>query len=382
MKNNKIEIFLFVDALGWKIINDHQFMVDLLPYRKQISMQFGYSSSAIPTILSGKTPSNHGHLGLFCFNPKNSPFRLLSKLSWLFFPNSFWNRGRIRHHLSKILKKIYGFTGYFQLYRMPLWKLKYMDYCEKKNLFVAQGMDNIDNLHDVLTAKKLNFHISDWHLSDSENFIAAQKAIEEGKNFLFVYTASFDGLLHDKVNDYDAVNKKLQEIALQVNSLYNKAKEYANIVNFTIFSDHGMTPLTTTVDIMSKLENSNLVFGKDYGACFDSTMARFYYLTQESKDIIHKIVEAYPGHFLSKEEEIQNDIYRSDRLFGDEIFLLNPGIQIVPSDMGGIPLNGMHGFAIDDIHSFAAIMSNQEIPQNVNKVADYFNFMIERSLEL
>ena len=382
MKNNKIEIFLFVDALGWKIINDHQFMVDLLPYRKQISMQFGYSSSAIPTILSGKTPSNHGHLGLFCFNPKNSPFSLLSKLSWLFFPNSFWNRGRIRHHLSKILKKIYGFTGYFQLYRMPLWKLKYMDYCEKKNLFVAQGMDNIDNLHDVLTAKKLNFHISDWHLSDSENFIAAQKAIEEGKNFLFVYTASFDGLLHDKVNDYDAVNKKLQEIALQVNSLYNKAKEYANIVNFTIFSDHGMTPLTTTVDIMSKLENSNLVFGKDYGACFDSTMARFYYLTQESKDIIHQIVEAYPGHFLSKEEEIQNDIYRSDRLFGDEIFLLNPGIQIVPSDMGGIPLNGMHGFAIDDIHSFAAIMSNQEIPPHVNKVADYFNFMIERAQEL
>ena len=52
-KNKNIEIFLFIDALGWKIINDHKFMTDLLPHRKKIFMQFGYSSSAIPTILSG-----------------------------------------------------------------------------------------------------------------------------------------------------------------------------------------------------------------------------------------------------------------------------------------------------------------------------------------
>ena len=173
MRNQTIEIFLFIDALGWKIVNDHQFLTDLLPHRKQIMMQFGYSSSAIPTILSGKTPAEHGHLGLFRFAPEASPFRTISRLSWLFKPASFWNRGRVRHHLSKLLKKLYGFTGYFQLYRMPLWKLKYMDYCEKKNLFIAKGMDDIANLHDVLSAKGKNFHISDWHLSDAENYLAA-----------------------------------------------------------------------------------------------------------------------------------------------------------------------------------------------------------------
>jgi hypothetical protein len=152
---------LFIDALGWEIVNDHDFLGDLLPHRRKICMQFGYSSSAIPTILSGRTPAEHGHLGLFRFAPAESPFRLLSRLAWLFKPESFWNRGRIRHHLSKILKRIFGFTGYFQLYRMPLWKLRYMDYCEKKNLFIAKGMDGIDNLHDVLSAGKAAFHISD-----------------------------------------------------------------------------------------------------------------------------------------------------------------------------------------------------------------------------
>ena len=127
MKQKRIELFLFIDALGWKIVNDHKFLEDLLPYRKKIMMQFGYSSSAIPTILSGKTPAEHGHLGLFRFAPDCSPFKTFSKFAWLFKPAGFWNRGRVRHHLSKLLKKLYGVTGYFQLYRMPIWKLKYGD---------------------------------------------------------------------------------------------------------------------------------------------------------------------------------------------------------------------------------------------------------------
>ena len=169
MKHKTIEIFLFIDALGWKIVNDHDFLPELLPYRKKIDMQFGYSSSAIPSILSGKTPAEHGHLGLFRFAPESSPFKQLSRWKWLFKPESFWNRGRVRHHLSKMIKKIYGFTGYFQLYRMPIWKLKFVDYCEKRDLFVAGGMENIPNLYDVLSTKSVDFHISDWHLSDKEN---------------------------------------------------------------------------------------------------------------------------------------------------------------------------------------------------------------------
>ena len=382
MKHNTIEIFLFIDALGWKIVNDHQFMHDLLPHRRKISMQFGYSSSAIPTILSGKTPSEHGHLGLFRFAPEASPFKGISRLAWFFKPASFWNRGRVRHHLSKLLKKFYGFTGYFQLYRMPIWKLKFVDYCEKRDLFVSGGMENIANLHDVLSAKGVNSHISDWHLSDAENYLAAEKAIENGKNFLFVYTASLDGVLHDKVGDAQAVKSKLDEISLQIQILYEKAAEYADDVHFTVISDHGMTPLTGTADIMKTMEDSDLVFGRDYGACYDSTMARFYYLSEKAEPVITALMAEYPGRFLSKDDEIKYGIYRADRAFGDGIFLLDAGIQIAPSDMGGKPLNGMHGFAPEDEHSFAAILSNTPLPQELEHVADYFDLMIERAGKL
>ena len=379
MKEKTIEIFLFIDALGWKIVNDHKFLTSLLPFRKKIDMQFGYSSSAIPTILSGKTPAEHGHLGLFRFAPDDSPFKGFARLARFFKPDSFWNRGRVRHHLSKILKKIYGFTGYFQLYRMPVKKLQYMDYCEKQDLFIAGGMGNIANLYDTLKIKGNNFHISDWHLSDSENYSEAEKAVEEGKNFLFVYTASLDGLLHDKIGDASAVKMKLAEIEKKITSLYRKAEEYAEKVHFTVISDHGMTPLAGTVDIMSKIAGSGLVFGEDYGACYDSTMARFYFLNEKSRNVIMEIMKDFPGHFLSREEEINYRIFRSDRIFGDAIFLLDAGIQIVPSDMGGKALNGMHGFIPENEHSYAAILSNEALPENIIHIADYFNLMTERA---
>ena len=189
-------------------------------------------------------------------------------------------------------------------------------------------------------------------------------------------------MLHEKVGSKPAVAAKLSEIQEQIKSLYCKAQEYADNVHFTVISDHGMTPLAGTADIMSRVEKCGLVFGKDYGACFDSTMARFYYLNDMAEPVITGLMKEFPGHFLSRDEEKKYGIYREDRAFGNGIFLLDDGIQIVPSDMGGSPLNGMHGFAPENPHSFAAILSNTPLPDEVEKVADYFNFMIKRADEL
>ena len=254
-----------------------------------------------------------------------------------------------------------------------------MDYCEKRDLFIAGGMENIANLHDTLTSMNVDFHISDWHLSDDENYLAAEDAIENGKNFLFVYTAGFDGILHDNIKNESVIKAKLDEMKIKILCLYQKAQDVAQNVHFTIISDHGMTPLSGTVDVMGKIAQSGLVFGKDYGACYDSTMARFYYLNEKAENVITGIMKDFPGHFLSEDEEKAYKIYRSDRIFGDGIFLLDAGIQIVPSDMGGKPLNGMHGFVPENEHSFAAILSNGALPENIEHVADYFNFMIERA---
>ena len=375
------EIFLFVDALGWEVVSRTGFMADELPFRRKIEMQFGYSSTAIPTILSGKSPAEHGHLGLFRFAPESSPFRALRFLAPLMKPESFWNRGRVRHQLSKLIGRCYGFTGYFQLYRMPFRKLPLMDYCEKRDLFAPGGMEETENLHDLLLRSGVPFHISDWRAGDAKNFQAAGRAVREGKRFLFLYTAELDAMLHRYPSpEHEKILEKLRWYRERILELMNLCRASGRRTRLTVISDHGMTPLTGTADIMSALERTPLVFGRDYGACFDSTMLRVTLLRPEAEAVIREALAPFAssGHWLTQEEEKRYGIYRSDRRFGDMVFLMNPGVQIVPSDMGASPLAGMHGFAPEDRDSMAAVLSDDEIPPEIRRVADYFRLMADR----
>ena len=114
-----IKVFVFIDALGWKQVERYGFLRDLLPNRRKIEMQFGYSCTAIPTILTGERPSVHGHLAFYDYAPSNSPFRKMKWLAPFLRPRSFWRRGRVRHQLSKFIKRLYGFTGYFSSTACP-----------------------------------------------------------------------------------------------------------------------------------------------------------------------------------------------------------------------------------------------------------------------
>lgn len=370
--------FLFIDALGWEIVQRSAFMAQQLPHRRCIEMQFGYSCSAIPTILTGKRPDQHGHLSLFRYAPEESPFRNLSR--WcrpLMHPRSFWERGRVRHWLSKALKRLLGFTGYFQLYQMKMERLGMMDYCEKKDLFAPKAFPELENLADLLLRSGLPHHISDWHLGDEANLQRGAEAIRKGTPFLFIYTAELDGILHDHVGDESIIAKRLEWYESRIQSLFAAAKESGRQLHLTIFSDHGMTPLAGTVDLLGALEKTGLQFGKDYGLCCDSTLLRVTYLTPAAREVIHQAIQPYQhaGHWLTLEEERYHGIYREDRRFGDELFLTAPGVQIVPSDMGKKPLNGMHGFDPAHPDSNAAILSTDAIPDFVQRVADYYPLM-------
>jgi len=384
MKRCDVEIFLFIDALGWELVSRTEFMKERLPFRRKIEMQFGYSSTAIPTILSGRTPAEHGHLGLFRFAPEDSPFRLLGRIAPLMKPESFWNRGRVRHLLSRIIGKMYGFTGYFQLYQMPFCKLPLMDYCEKRDLFAPGGMGEIENLRDLLIRSGIRGHISNWHLGDAGNFEAARQAVAAGDTFLFLYTAELDALLHRyPVPLHDRIREKLAWYREQILSLFRLCGELGRSLRLTVISDHGMTPLVRTVDLRSAVEKTGLEFGRDYGACYDSTMFRATFLSPGSEEAIRNALLPFgeSGHWLTKEEEIRYGIWREDRRFGDAVFLMDPGIQIAPSDMGTHALNGMHGFAPEDRDSQAVILSTDEIPPDVRHVADYFGLMKRRIAE-
>ena len=240
-------------------------------------------------------------------------------------------------------------------------------------------MESVGNLADALKAADVDGHISDWHLSDAENFARGVAAIGRGKRFVFVYTSSLDALRHNhpKGAADPAVRERIDWYAARIRELAEAAAKSGNDWTLTVFSDHGMTPLTKTVDLKSAVEATGLVFGVDYGVCYDSTLMRVHELRPGALAKIKAAVTPFAadGHWLTEDEERRHGIWRKDRMFGDAIFLVNPGVQIVPSDMGLAPLGGMHGFDPEETHSKAALLSTEPIPDDITGVYDYFKLM-------
>ena len=378
MKSDVVRVFVFIDALGWEQVERYGFLRDLLPNRRRIEMQFGYSCTAIPTILTGRRPEEHGHLAFYDYAPAKSPFRKMRWLAPFLKPRSFWRRGRVRNQLSKLIKKLYGFTGYFQLYGIPIERLPKLDYCEKTDLFVPGGLAPIKNLADVWGEQGLRYHISNWRLSEEENFRRAAALFRKGEvDRAFVYSAAFDALQHDNVGRDGALRPKVEKYADTIRSLHAALVEGGRPFELTVFSDHGMTPLRGTVDAPAALSKTGLVWGEDYASAIDSTMARFWWLKPEAEAKVRSAFAGFPGRWLSVDEMRRHGIWREDRKFGDAIFLADAGVQFCPSDMGVKPLNGMHGFDPADKDSSAAWLSTVPVPDSVSRVCDYFSVMTQ-----
>ena len=370
-----LSLVIFIDALGWEVLRNRKFMEEELPHRKKLRSVFGFSSACIPSILTGRMPQEHKHWSFFYYDPKNSPFKPLRLLNVL--PKSIVDRGRVRNAISKVVKKAYGFEGYFQLYNIPFKHAHLFDYCEKTDLFSAGGMNEGPNIFDFLEREQRPYHVSNWRASEEENLESLRKDIQSKRmNFGFLYMAAMDALLHQVGKESAEVDKKLEWYEKELREIIALARQNYSDVRLFICSDHGMATIHTHLDLMRDIENLGLKFGIDYTATYDSTMGRFWFHSANARE---KVTEALnrqtQGRILSDAELSDLGCAFEGQQFGELIFLANPGVLIVPSHMGTTPITGMHGYHPDDPDSDASLLSSVEPTIEMNGIPDVFRLM-------
>ncbi|MFA9373801.1 MAG: hypothetical protein ACERKK_06530, partial [Poseidonibacter sp.] len=149
------------------------------------------------------------------------------------------------------------------------------------------------------------------------------------------------------------------------------AQDNYDEVSLHIFSDHGMCDTKDSVDLISIIEKSNLDYGKDYVAMYDSTMARFWFLNENARVKIEDILKKQTSGIIVDDDELKRmNVFFEDRRFGELFFLTNPGTLINPSYFGLKAIPGMHGFHPDHKDSDALMFSSTTIDSNINSITD------------
>ena len=372
-----LSLCTFIDAFGWEILKQNSFLDDVLITKEPLDTIFGYSSTCDPTILTGKLPRDHGHFSFFAYDPKVSPFHLCTLLK--FFPKSITRRGRVRRIMSRLIKRIYGYTGYFQIYNMPFDKIAQFDYTEKKDLYEHGGINSgVPTIFDYIRENKIPFYKSDWQACEEKNLDVLEKEIKKGEiKFAYLYMAAMDATLHQYGAQSKEGKEKIKWYEKQMRRILKVANEEYDSVNLFVFSDHGMTDTIEEYPLMDSINKLDLRFGVDYAVVYDSTMARFWFLNEKGKtEIINALEKENCGKILSKDEMHRYGCDFPNKRYGDLFFLMNPGILLNPSYMGESHMEGMHGYSPDHKDSIAMFASNIKPDPMPKRLDDLYDLMM------
>lgn len=366
----RLSVFVLIDAFGWELAQRHPFLDDVLTCKQPLETVFGYSSTCDPTILTGKLPREHGHFSFFAYNPAASPFKGLDYLRWL--PRSVADRGRVRNRISRWVGRRLGITGYFQLYSVPFAKLHFFDYTEQRDIYQAGGINGgQETIFDRLRRQEIPFFLSDWHPGEDEAFSGLHRAVEAGEvGFAFVFLGGLDGTMHQYGTRGRQVDDKIGSYETRLRQVLERASKRYDQVDLHVFSDHGMADVTRVCDLIGPVEASGLVFGRDYAAMYDSTMARFWFLRSEARPVIVDILQRQEGGRMLEDADLAAfGCDFADRRYGELFFLVDPGTLICPSYMGLKPIAGMHGYDPGHRDSVASYMSScapEEAPKRLD----------------
>lgn len=369
----RLHVFVLIDALGWKVIESADFLNDLLPCRQPLRTVLGFSSGAIPTILTGLLPSQTGHWNLYYYDPKGSPFRWLRHFNFL--PDRLLDNRYGRKLLKEMGRRMLGLGPGFQCLVRPK-LLPYFNWVEKRNIYGEKAISGAPSIFDQLAEKGIPYKVYSYHHhGDDEIVELAKRDIHAGQHqFFFLYLSELDHFLHEHCLEPERIAGKLESYAASLRAIYAAARERDPSMTFTVISDHGMTPVYNRYDIVRDIEALALRMPQDYLAVYDSTMARFWFFNERARRQVRASLEKVEcGRILGEEELRDLGIHFSDRRFGELIFLVQPGWIFASSNFHGrwMPV-GMHGYHPDDPWSDAVFLSNQEPPVAMRTIRDVY----------
>ena len=371
-----LSIYVLVDALGWDLIKRRPFLDDVLTDRRWLVTILGYSSGAIPTILTGKEPATHGHWNLF-YRSDRSPFRWTRPFGRI--PAKYLETRITRRAVKYLTKRMSGYSGYFSIYAYPIAHLPHFDLTEKRDIYRPGGLDH-PSVFDDFENHGIRWECYNYHrYSDAQILaLAPTRARTTEARVLFLYLSGLDHYLHFNIHDTRGVDRMLAWYEAGLRRVWEAARETGRDVRMFVFSDHGMTPIRWTYDLRRDVAALGLKILDDYLPAYDSTMARFWVTSDRARAKLTELMIDHPcGTLLSRAELERLGVWFEDGRYYHLLFLAKPGLLISPSDMGRIRFAGMHGYHPSEPTADALLLASTPVEKVVDHITGVRSVLLD-----
>lgn len=346
-------------------------------------------------ILTGQKPDESGFFTAIGFDPKNSPYKNIKYLQTAGFIEQYipghikiplmskdvFPRQIFRRIISKLFLRKHNIK--MSPYQIPFAFLPFFNLTEdkidhrEKNAFSSASILQLleqkgkKYFYDSFTALGLPQNGSD----DDRMQLALENAANKNTELFLIYISLPDALGHKYGPDSTELKQACKELDHKLKKFTKEFAHDKEDVRFIFVGDHGMIPVTKSVNIHKEInklaKELKLVYKKDYIFFLDSTMLRIWFTSDlANKNFTNALRKSQllieTGFFMDEAFALKYHLPWKDKRYGDIIWLANKGVLVNPDFFHNhdyVP-KGMHGYDPNCPESHGmCIIYNSAVPE-------------------
>jgi predicted AlkP superfamily pyrophosphatase or phosphodiesterase len=312
----------------------------------------GYSDAIRATIFTGAYPDEHGYWMEYCFRPERSPFRSFARLAPLDrLPSDFALRA-LKFGLSKtVVRAIARKGGYadLSLRHLPFRALGCFDWTLHAPM-TARGVLGAPTIFDRLTDAGLRWSYLDSARNGTRAVLRALDGLPRETALAFVYLHQIDMASHLVGLESPIFERVLRRTDVLAAEVVRRARRRLGDPALVVFSDHGMSKVERLVGFRDLVLHPG--FPERFCFALDATMVRLWYRDDDPvlrEELRARLRDRAGGHFLDATERGELHLDFDDRLYGDDIYLIDAPTAIFPNFHSMVAPRAMHAYHPDGL---------------------------------
>ena len=255
---------------------------------------------------------------------------------------------------------------HMSLRHLPFRSLDRFDWTLRREMS-APGQLGAPTLFDRLSDAGLPWAYLDASKLGSRKLLEAVDALDPNVQFVFAYLHQVDMASHLFGIESRLFERTLRRTDELTRSVVERAQRRLPGLEVAVFSDHGMSPVDHIASYPSLWRHPG--FPERFCFALDATMVRLWYEDDSPAlrdELRTTVARGAPGRFLERDELVQLHLDFDNRLYGDEIYLLEPRTAIFPNFHSMLKPKAMHAYHPDDLEQHGIAIGFRSRPAQRN----------------